>query len=113
MKLSQLKQTEEHKNSNKCTALEYTLDDKDINVATIILKGRYPDQGRVMNLECKEICYILEGEAQLHLEEKIIPVNKGDVIMIEPGEKYYWEGEMTMFVPCVPAWTPEQHKQVA
>jgi len=32
--------------------------------------------------------------------------------LIEPGEKYYWEGKMTMFMPCVPAWYAEQHKEV-
>gem|GEM_PF-2374449 len=28
------------------------------------------------------------------------------------GERYFWDGQMTMFVPCTPAWYPEQHKEV-
>jgi quercetin dioxygenase-like cupin family protein len=47
---------------------------------------------------------VVEGE-EINLET-------GDLILIEPGEKYFWEGNLKMFVPCVPAWYLEQHKEV-
>ena len=112
MKVIKSIQAEEFKNNDACTAFEYHLDDKEINVAVIKLDGRYPEKGRVMNTLCKELSYILKGTGKLFLEDQIIDVDEGDVVMIEPGEKYYWEGTMTMFVPCVPAWTKEQHKIV-
>jgi hypothetical protein len=36
----------------------------------------------------------------------------GDLVLIEPGEKYFWEGNMDLFIPCSPAWYPEQHKLI-
>ena len=98
------------KNSDKCTALEFPLGDKDINGAVIILKGRYPDEGRTVNTKCKEMAYIIKGKGNIFVNNKKTKFNKGDLILIYPNEEYYWEGNAEMFVPCTPAWFPEQHK---
>jgi len=112
MKFINKKETEKFKNSNVCTAIEYPLEDKDINGAIIELSGRYPDKGRVVNLKCKELAYIIKGSGRAVVEGKEIQLNEGDLILIEPEEKYFWEGNLIMFVPCTPAWYPEQHKEV-
>ena len=112
MKIIRRNQAEEFKNSNACKAIEYPLEDKDINGAIIELNGRYPDKGRVVNLKCKELAYIIEGSGKVVVEGKEVGLNKGDLILIEAGEKYFWEGNLKMFVPCTPAWYPGQHKEV-
>ena len=94
------------------TAREYPEGDLDIWGAVIEINGRYPEKGRTVNLECKELVYFLEGEGKLVVEDKEIEVRKGDQVVIEPGEKFYWQGKLKMFMPCTPAWHPEQHKQV-
>lgn len=55
MKIIHKNQTEEFKNSENCTTIEYQMGDKDINGAVIELTGRYPNKGRTVNLECKEL----------------------------------------------------------
>ncbi|MFC1727065.1 cupin domain-containing protein [Patescibacteria group bacterium] len=105
-------EAKKHQNSEVCLAVEYPLGDKDINGAVIHLSGRYPDEGRVVNEECKELAYVINGSGKLVVEGKEVELNEGDMVLIEPGERYFWDGKMTMFVPCVPAWTPEQHKEV-
>ncbi|MFH1575866.1 MAG: cupin domain-containing protein [Candidatus Nealsonbacteria bacterium] len=112
MKIIYKNQTQIFKNSAVCTAVEYSLGDKDINGAIVELKGRYPDKGRVVNLKCKELVYIIEGFGVAVVEGEDVKLEKGDLILIEPGEKYFWEGNLIMFVPCTPAWYPEQHKEV-
>jgi len=42
---------------------------------------------------------------------KIARGNQSHEFIIK-GEKYFWEGEMEMFMPCTPAWYPEQHKEI-
>ena len=37
-------------------------------------------------------------------------LSEGDVVYIPPGEKFYWEGNMTIVLPAAPAWNPEQHE---
>lgn len=113
MKVIHKNQTKVFKNSQLCTAIEYPLGDRDINGAVIELSGRYPDKGMVVNLKCKELAYVVKGSGKLVVEGKEVALQKGDLALIEPGEKYYWKGNITMFVPCTPAWYPEQHKEVA
>ena len=112
MKIVRKNQTEVYKNSDVCTAIEYPLGDKDINGAVVELNGRYPDKGRVMNLKCKELSYIIRGSGKVIVEDREIKFKEGDLILIESGEKYFWEGNFTMFASCTPAWYPEQHKEI-
>ncbi|MBU3924679.1 cupin domain-containing protein [Patescibacteria group bacterium] len=112
MKIIRKNQTKIFKNSEACVAIDYWTDDKDINGAVIELNGRYPDKGRVMNLECKEMAYVIKGSGKVSIEGVETEINKGSLILIEPGEKFFWEGNMTMFMPCAPAWYPEQYKEV-
>jgi len=112
MKIIRKNETQIFKNSETCTAIEYPMNDKDINGAIIELNGRYPDKGRTMNEKCKEMAYVIKGSGKVVVEEMEAQLNEGDLVLIEPGEKFFWEGNMTLFMPCVPAWSPEQHKQV-
>lgn len=112
MKIVKKNQTIRFKNSDVCTALEYPLGDPDVNGAVIELNGRYPDKGRVVNLECKEIAFIIKGSGKLAVENKEVLLHEGDLAFIEPKERYYLDGIMTLFISCAPAWKPEQHKEI-
>lgn len=112
MKIIHKNQTKIFKNSDTCTAIDYWTGDKDINGAILEINGRYPDKGRVVNLECKEMAYIMKGPGKLEVEGKEIKLNEGDLVLIDKGEKYFWEGNIIMFGSCTPAWYPEQHKEV-
>ncbi len=88
------------------------MEDKDINGAVIKLSGRYPDKGRAVNLICKEMAYIIKGFGRIVVEGEEMKLEEGDLVLIDKGEKFFWEGNMKIFMPCVPAWHPEQHKEV-
>jgi mannose-6-phosphate isomerase-like protein (cupin superfamily) len=112
MKVVYKNQTKKFKNSEFCTAIEYPLGDRDINGAVIELNGRYPSKGRVVNLRCKELAYMISGSGKVVVEEKEINLQEGDLVLIEPRERYFWDGNMTIFMPCAPAWCPDQYKKV-
>lgn len=112
MKVIHKHQTKEFQNSDQCLAIEYPLEDKEISAAVIILKGRYPDKGRVVNMKVRELAYVVKGSGKLVVENKEAKLKTGDIVLIEPKEKFYWEGNMTMFMPCTPPFYPEQHKEV-
>jgi len=112
MKIIHKNQTKIFKNSEACAAIEYPLGDKDINGAVIEINGRYPDKGRTVNLKCKEMVYIIRGSGRLVIEGKEVKLNEGDLVLIEAGEKFFWEGDLIMFSSCAPAWNHEQYKEV-
>lgn len=99
--------------TDTCQAIEYPLGDEDINVAIIKLNGRYPKEGRTVNKVCKEMAYVAGGRGVLVVEGERVDLTQGTVVLIEPGERFFWIGEnLEMFMPCTPAWYPEQHKEV-
>jgi quercetin dioxygenase-like cupin family protein len=112
MKLARRGEAEEFKNGAACVVWEYPLYDADINLAVVNITGRYPEEGRVANQTCKEVAYVVEGKIKLNLEGEELFLQKGDAVLIEPGERFYWEGDATLVMPCTPPWTPEQYTKV-
>lgn len=100
-------------NSDKCKTIEYSFMDKDIDLGTAIISGRYPDKGYGMNLISKELIYVIEGNGILIFENKKIEFSEGDSILIEPNEKYYFDTKYCKIsMACTPAWSVEQYKLV-
>jgi mannose-6-phosphate isomerase-like protein (cupin superfamily) len=112
MKIVRKTEARKFQNSDKCTAFEYPIGDEGINGAVIIIEGRYPDIGMVANTKCKELAYILEGTGKLFTTNGDTEFNPGDLLFIDAGEGFYWEGSFKMFAPCAPAWNLEQYKEL-
>jgi mannose-6-phosphate isomerase-like protein (cupin superfamily) len=110
MKLVKKEETVRYEHGKTCVALEYPLNDPDINVAVIELDGRYPEKGFASNAISKELAFVVKGAGKMVVDGREIAVSEGDLTFIDPGEKFYWEGKMTLVMPCTPAWTPEQYK---
>ncbi len=101
-----------HVNAPTCIAYEYGLGDKDIDIAYIEINGRYPETGRTINKICKEVVFVVRGEGKIKIEGKALQLKEGDSVLIQPNEKYFFEGNMDMVVSCRPAWSPEQYEHV-
>ncbi|MES2217617.1 MAG: cupin domain-containing protein [Pseudomonadota bacterium] len=109
MQISFKNQSIERKNSEVCIVTEPRISDETIDFVTVKITGRYPNAKYVTNQKCKEIVYISEGRGKVVVDGKEYALNAGDVVLIEPGEKFYWEGNMGLSISCRPAWTKEQH----
>lgn len=98
-----------HENSDKCIVHEYLMENSEINIGVAEITDRYPDQGYAINLKSTLMGYVIKGNGRLVTETKSAILSAGDVVLIPHGEKYYWEGNITVVVPATPAWYPEQH----
>jgi mannose-6-phosphate isomerase-like protein (cupin superfamily) len=100
-------------NSKDCTVWEYKYPSVKFSAATALINGRYPDNGRVTNLECEEIYYVVSGSGIVHSEHGDFEINEGDLYFFEKAEKYWVEGK-TLFLVLVnaPSFSPEQHKNI-
>ncbi len=110
MKIVTKENAEVIRNSDTSHLLEYSiaLADKDIDFCINIITGRYPETGFCTNKECKELAYILEGSGSFNKKNEIINFKTGDVLLIDKGEVYFWNGNCKIIMICTPAWFKEQ-----
>ncbi len=100
-------------NSDKCKTLEYSFNDKNIDLGIATITGRYPENGYCVNTVSKELIYVLEGNGKLYLENNFVEFEKGDSFLIDSNEKYYWDSiYCVVSMSCTPAWNEEQYKIV-
>ena len=100
-------------NSKDCIVWEYTYPSNQFSFATALINGRYPEERRVVNLDCEEVYYVLSGSGTVHSEKGDFDLEKGDLYFFEKGETYWVEGnELKLVLVNAPKWTLEQHKIV-
>lgn len=114
MKHLKVTDTYSHKNSENCIATEYDFKDKDIDLGTAVINGRYPEDGYCVNEKCKELVFVLEGKGTLNFKNKKIEFQNNEAILIDKNEPYFWGPDTNCKVAmvCTPAWSPEQHKLI-
>ncbi|RLG09260.1 cupin domain-containing protein [Candidatus Pacearchaeota archaeon] len=106
-------ESRKHENSKTCTVWEYDHLSEKLSYATSLINGRYPEEKRVTNLECEEMCYVMSGSGKIHSDKGDFEINEGDSYLFEQGEKYYIEGDnLKLALINSPKWRPEQHKVV-
>jgi mannose-6-phosphate isomerase-like protein (cupin superfamily) len=110
MKIIRKNEAMEFKNSDTCTVFEYKVGRKDIDGAVALIAGRYPSKGVAVNEVSRELAYIIEGNGKVVIDGKEFALDQDDLVCIDPQEKFYWEGKMKLFMPCAPAWTPDQYR---
>lgn len=113
MEIIKYNEAVEGSNSDNCKTMEYSFIDKTIDLGLATITGRYPDIGYCVNLISKELIYVIEGYGTLCFEDKKVNFSKGDTILIDNNEKYYWDTEYCkVSMTCTPAWTEEQHRLI-
>ena len=98
--------------SLSCVVMEYPMQNPEMSIGVTELSGRYPDQGWALNHKCVEMGYVIRGNGKLVTETESIDLSEGDVVLIPRGQKYYWEGTMSVVLPTTPPWSPEQHAHI-
>ena len=112
MRLLLKHQAIEKTHSNECSVIEHPLNHEMLDMAIAHISGRYPLERQAVNLECAELAYVIDGNGKIVINNIEHQLNTGDVVVIDPGEKFYWEGKMKLFLSCRPAWNKEQHQLI-
>ncbi len=92
---------------------EYLMDEPDISGAVAEVNGRYPEQGLASNEISKELVYIINGRGKIITRDEEKEFNQGDVVFIDRGELFAWEGNFTMFMTTTPTFDSKQHKIIS
>ena len=103
---------EEFRNSDLCFGREYKPDTNKVDIAKIMIRGDFPGKDKWGYLEeSHEMAVVIRGEGYI-VSEKSGRQNlkEGDVVYVEPMERFRWGGNMDLIVPCGPAFDPTKHK---
>lgn len=112
MQIRKLGEATRHQNSVSCTAYEYKMPTRELDSALIELAGRYPEEGWAMNAICTSLVHVITGKGWIVSTSGRHRLTEDAQILIEKGEKYAFEGTMKLLYSAVPAWTPDQAKNV-
>ncbi len=99
-------------NNENAKIFEYNLKDKDINICYCEISGRYPKTGYSINEKSKELAFVLSGYGKVVINNKEILIKEKDVVLINKGERFYWEGKLKLVLPCAPSWNVNQYKTI-
>jgi mannose-6-phosphate isomerase-like protein (cupin superfamily) len=58
------------------------------------------------------VFYIIDGEGIWFIEDKPFNVKAGDVVIIEPGKRFYYKGRLKQVCITSPSWEPEYEHHV-
>lgn len=109
MEIIRQNEATEIKVSESCSTTEYLTHSPNINIARIIISGRFPEKGVMWNTEVEEIIYVEKGSGHVCIEGAESAVKQGDVVLYKKNEKVFWEGELILITTCTPPWTSKQH----
>ena len=102
------------KATEKCTVWEYEYPSDNLSLATALINGRYPNEGKSTNKECEQIYYVISGNGIIHSTKGNFEISAGDAYYFEIGEIYYVKGDnLLAAIINSPKWTPSQYKHVS
>lgn len=74
------------------------------------INGRYPEKGFAYNEVSKELAFVVSGKGEIIQPAGENKIDIGDVILLQPNERFAWEGKLTIFMATSPKFNPGQHK---
>ena len=102
-----------YKKSDTCEVYEYAGMGSESDVAIAKISGKYPSEGYCVNVSCREVVYIIDGDGVMFEGTKEHKFKKGDVIVINSGEKFRWDANCIASISCVPSRSPDQYRIVS
>lgn len=87
---------------------------KAISVAFIEVKGRHPagEKEQFIEHDLHVLFYITDGNGIITVEGEPYGLVKGDVLTVQPGKRYFVEGDLSYVVATSPAYYSDQNEIV-
>jgi len=97
----------------KGKVFDYPMPDERIGISYQEHNGRAPAKGWGVNQACYELYFIIDGHAEVFIDNKKEIVAKGDLVIIYPSQKSYMvANNLKLITITSPNWNKEQYKEV-
>jgi hypothetical protein len=95
------------------TSWEYEMQNANLNVAPISIKGRYPEAGYTSNTVSDSIIHVIGGDGIIELNNgTVVNLAINDQIHLSVGDAYFFEGHLDILYAASPSWTPQQTEHI-
>ncbi|MBI4065188.1 hypothetical protein HY409_02370 [Candidatus Gottesmanbacteria bacterium] len=91
------------------TIHEYSIDEPSLSGAAIEVNGRYPEYGFAVNEVSKELAFVISGSGYVITTKSKHALEVGDLLFLDKGEQFAWQGNVTIFTVTTPKFDPKQH----
>ncbi len=92
---------------------DYVLPDEKIGVSYQEQNGRVPEKGWGVNTTCYELYYVIDGEADVFIDDEQEKVEKGDLVIINPKQKSYLIAKNLRIITITsPNWDQKQYREI-
>ncbi len=94
---------------------EYKFGYKEMSVAKMVVKGRFPKDESKFYLEhkCSFIIIVIKNTGRILFKNETINLKEGDSIFVPAGNKYAIEGNFEYITAVSPAYYPEQAEEAS
>lgn len=110
MEIISQKEAARFENSAECLIESYPAHGFPMDGAIATISGRYPLEGFAYHEVSAELVFVMDGEGFVETPEKITTLKRGDVVSLCSRDLFAWNGTLTLFIVCSPAFKPEQYK---
>lgn len=101
----------EFENGSTCRGVGFAVKDLPLDIAYVSIHGRYPEKGWASNELIHEMAWVEKGEGNLLIKDNApLPLQKGDAVVVKPGEQFAWQGELDIVIACSPPFDKNQYK---
>ncbi len=92
---------------------EYRFDFKNASLGISEINGRYPKSGFDIDEQAEQSWYVESGQGVVWAGGQGHQIEKGDMVHLDPGEKYWIRGQhLRLVVASSPPWSEAQHKHL-
>ncbi len=93
---------------------KYPTPSKLFDIGRMVVDGRNPEDKNKFLLEsdCDFVIYVIKGEGKVYAGDETFGVKVNDVVYIPKGNKFATGGKMEYITVDVPAYYPEQSREI-
>lgn len=89
---------------------KYPIPTRLMSISHMVVKGRHPEKGLILENDCAFAMYVLKGEGKYFVSGEVVDVKEGDVLYVPAGNTFACEGNFEYITVDVPAFYQEQQE---
>jgi mannose-6-phosphate isomerase-like protein (cupin superfamily) len=92
---------------------KYPSPTRSLDIGIMVLNGRHPESGFVVEHDCEFVMYVTKGEGTFYVGDSIYKVKPGDAVFVPTDHKFAADGNFEYITVDSPAYYPGQTESIS